>query len=378
MKKIATAFLTIGLIGFGCAERVSAQTTSVKKQVSREAAAASSLYVISAKAGAVSFVSGKVAVSRNNGKSGYLLKGDNVEKGEQLRTGGDGKAEILLNPGSYVRLSENADFKFDSTSLDDLQMNLTAGSAIFEVITDNDFKVLVRTPKSKFDLLKSGIYRVDALSDGTGKISVWKGKAAYGSAKNEVVKGGQTTATVNGQTAVQKFDRDNKGEFEVWSKERAKSIAQANSKLQQRAMSRSLITSFVQNRGWGSSNRFGLWVYDPFNSGFCFLPFGYGGSSPYGYGFNRSIWDYRLPNQIYNNINPNWTNNTNQQNQNNQSNQNSNFPAQNQGYSRPGGYDSSSQINNAPISRPMNVDTSSNSANGGGSPISAKQAPIDQ
>lgn len=246
MRSLLTTFLAVGLIGVSLTEQSAAQNNKEKKE-NREAIAASSLYVISAKAGAVNYVSGKVAIDKKNSKSGYLVKGDTVEKGEKVTTGSDGKAEILLNPGSYVRLSENTDFKFNSTSLDDLQISLNSGSAIFEIITGDDFKVVISTPKSSFQLVKSGIYRVDALSDGAGKISVWKGKAKYGQGKNEVVKGGQTTAMINGQISVQKFDRDNKGEFETWSKERAKSIAQANAKLQQKTMSRSLISSFAQN-----------------------------------------------------------------------------------------------------------------------------------
>ena len=374
MKKLVTTFLVVGLIGAGFAAPSIAQSVKQDKRESREAAAASSLYVISAKAGAVNYTSGKVAIDRKNAKSGYLVKGDTVEKGEKVRTGDDGKAEILLNPGSYVRLSQNAVFKFNSTSLDDLQISLTSGSAIFEIITDDDFNVAVSTPSSNYQLLKSGIYHVEALNDGSGKISVWKGKAKYGLGKNDVVKGGQTTAIVNGQISVQKFDRDNKSEFAVWSRDRAKEIARANAKLQQRAMSRSLISSFAQGgyRGWGSSNRFGLWVFDPFSSGYCFLPFGYGWSSPYGFGFNRSIWDYRLPNQIYYNINPNWNN---QQNQNNPQN---NYPTSpNNGstsprppdFSGPGGGGMPSM--SPPMGRPpiMNTD-------GGRAPVNAKQEPI--
>lgn len=319
MKKITAAFLTFGLIGFACVSPLSAQKKDDKKE-NREAAAASSLYVISAKAGAVNYVSGKVSFNKKNGKKGNLAKGDILESSDRVKTGLEGKAEILLNPGSYLRLAENSDFKFDSASLDNLQVSLISGSAIFEVITDGKFEIAVNTPKSNYKLVKSGIYRVDALADGAGKMTVWKGRAVYGQGKKDYVKGGQTTAILNGQTTVQKFDKDSRGDFELWSRDRAKEIAAANAKLQQRAMSRSLLSSFSQDpwgNAWSRSNRFGLWVFDPLSRGHCFLPFGYGWSSPYGYGFNRSIWDYRLPNQVYNSINPNWNNINNQQNQGN-------------------------------------------------------------
>ena len=354
MKKLVTTFLAVGLIGAGFAGQSVAQTVKQDKRENREAAAASSLYVISAKAGAVNYVSGKVAIDRRNAKSGYLVKGDTVEKGERVRTGADGKAEILLNPGSYVRLSENANFRFNSTSLDDLQIILTSGSAIFEIITDDDFNVAVNTPKSSYRLIKSGVYRVDASADGTGKISVWKGKAKYGAGKNDVVKGGQTTAIINGQISVQKFDRDNKGEFEVWSKDRAKEIARVNARLQQKAMSRSLISSFMQGGydSWGRSSRFGLWVFDPLG-GYCFLPFGYGWNSPYGFGYSRNIFSYSLPPVIYNTVNPSWNiGNQNNPSQNMPNNPNSfpnnpNFPSNNGNLGNNGGGGS-----NLPVAMP--------------------------
>ncbi len=33
---------------------------------------------------------------------------------------------------------------------------------------------------------------------------------------------------------------------------------------------------------------------------YCFLPFGYGWNSPYGYSYGRDLWYFRLPSVIYN------------------------------------------------------------------------------
>lgn len=262
----------------------------------KKASAASSLYLISAKAGGVNYISGKVSVERNGKTEGFLQKGDVVEVGDKVSTQADGKAEILLNPGSYIRLAENSQFEFISTSLDDLQLQVNKGSAIFEVIADKDFNVTVKMPNSRFYLITAGVFRVDVLENGDGKISVWKGKAQIGDAKATIIKGGRS-ATQNGTTiAIEKFDRGNKGEFDNWSRERAKEIAKINAKLVQRQMRQSLLNSF--NNGWNSSNGYGLWVQDPFSRSFCFLPFGYGWSSPYGFGYNQSIWSYNPPPQM--------------------------------------------------------------------------------
>lgn len=263
----------------------------------RKASATSSLYLISAKAGGVNYISGKVSVERDGKHDGFLQKGDEVEVGEKVSTQVDGKAEILLNPGSYVRLAENSSFEFLSTDLDDLQLQVNKGSAIFEVIADKEFTVTIKMPNSRFYLITAGVFRVDVLENGDGKISVWKGKAQIGDAKATIVKGGKT-ATQNGTTvAIEKFNRDNKTEFDNWSRDRAKEIAQANAKLMQRQMRQSLLNSF-NNNSWSSANGYGLWVQDPFSRSFCFLPFGYGWSSPYGFGYNRSIWNYNPPPQI--------------------------------------------------------------------------------
>lgn len=274
----------------------------------------SNLYVISAKAGAVNYVSGDVSIQQKAAKKGFLQKGDEVEAGDLVATGANGKTEVLLNPGSYIRLAENSEFEFVTTSLeDDLQIKLNRGSAIFEVIADKEFKVIVNTPKSRFYLIQSGVYRIDALENG-GKISVWKGKAQVGDAKATTVKGGKSATFENMQVAIAKFDKKNQSEFELWSKDRAEQIAKINEKLIQRQMRQSLMNSF-NNNIWSASNGYGLWVRDPFSQSFCFLPFGWGWRSPYGFGYNQSIWNYNPPPQITNTVyqNPNLNNPNNPQ-----------------------------------------------------------------
>lgn len=257
------------------------------------------LYVISAKAGGVNYVEGKVMVAAKNKRSGYLLKGDTVEIGDKVSTGADGKAEILLNPGSYVRLAENSSFEFLTTSLDDLQLKLNSGSAMFEVIADDEFKIAVNTPKADFSIISTGVYRVSVLNDGSGKISVWKGKAQVGDINPTEIKAGKEAIVGDGELVIAKFDRDEKDALENWSKTRAKDLAKVNSRLQRQDLRNTLISGFGASR-WNMYNSFGLWVFDPFFGSYCFLPFGYGWNSPYGYNYGRDIWHFRLPRVIFN------------------------------------------------------------------------------
>lgn len=292
MKKSLFYIFSFGLLTVLFSVQIFAQETR------RNVSAASSLYVISAKAGGVNFVEGRVNVARKAGRSGLLLKGDGLEIGDKVSTGKGGKAEILLNPGSFVRLAENSEFEFSTTALEDLQLKLNAGSAIFEVITDNEFTFAVNTPKAKFFVVKTGVYRVDVLGDGTSKIEVWKGKAQIGDVYATEVKGGRQAVVNGSQVSVAKFDRDDKDEFETFSKARAKELAKVNAKLQNRDVRTSLMSSFYDTR-WSLNDSYGLWIFNRSFGSYAFLPFGYGWSSPYGYYYPSDIWYYNLPPVIY-------------------------------------------------------------------------------
>jgi hypothetical protein len=272
-------------------------SVAVPAQDSRVLSAAGDKYVISAKAGGVNFVEGNVTVVRKNGKSGFLLKGDEVDIGDKVTTGANGKAELLLNPGSYVRLGGMSAFEFTTTSLDDLHLKLNGGSAIFEVFASEDFKVTVNTPKGKMSLIQSGIYRVDVLNDGVARITVTKGRAQLGDIDATIIKTGRQAIVNGNQSDIAKFDSDNKDGLDVWSKARAKELSRISKEVQTAGMRNSLMRSFL-GRGWNLYSSFGLWAFDPFNRSYCFLPFGHW-NSPYGYGFGPNIYWYNLPPVVY-------------------------------------------------------------------------------
>jgi len=262
-------------------------------------APATSPYLISAKAGGVNFVSGNVNIVHSSGISGVLLEGDEIAVGDHVTTGMTGKAEILLNPGSYLRIGGNTSFSFISTDLENLKLSLKSGSAILEVIAADEFKVVVKLPHSVLQLTRSGVFRIDVLNDGSAKLSTFKGKAYLGPAGSTEVGPGRAASIVNGGVSVSKFDRDTNDPLDLWSKERGKDLTRLNARLQRDPLRNSLLSSFNQ-RGWGMYNSFGLWVFDPVRRMWCFLPFGYGWSSPYGWGYDYDLWRCRLPYYVYN------------------------------------------------------------------------------
>lgn len=248
---------------------------------------ASDMYLISARAGGVNYVQGAVAIARIDGTGGSLIKGDTVEIGERISTGEFAKAEILLNPGSYMRIGPGSEFEFITTGLDDLQIKLRRGNAIFEVFATDDFRVTVLTPKGRVSMIDSGVYRVDVRPGGSATVSVTEGKAQIGNSKTAIIKAGRV-GTIGESVAIAKFDRGKRDEMDEWSRSRAKDLAKVTASLKQKDIRASLINSF-NNRRWGMYDSFGLWIFNPYFGGFSFLPFGNRWNSPYGFGFGYGM-----------------------------------------------------------------------------------------
>lgn len=283
---------------FGAIAVVSAIAVFSAAAFAQARVSSSEKFIISAKAGAVNAVVGDVTVEREGGRTNRLFKGDEVQAGEIVSTGTDGKAEILMNPGSYIRIGANSSFQFDSTDLDDVRIKMNRGSAIFEVFGAEEFGVDVKAGTSRFALVDTGIYRVDIGADGNADVSIIKGKVMPSLDATKAVKSGKTLDYSGNAFAVVKYDKENKDDLDTWSADRARELSLVAKSLRPDRLRDPLINSFYGRR-WDLHHGLGVWIYDPFYRSFCFLPFGYGWNSPYGFGFGRSIWYYGLPPVIY-------------------------------------------------------------------------------
>jgi hypothetical protein len=175
-------------------------------------------------------------------------------------------------------------------------LKLNRGSAIFEVLTNSEqgFIVGIQTPQTKTFILESGVYRIDVLADNSTRVSVWKGKAQIGEKDAQFIKGGKSATVKNSLVAIAKFDRDIKDALDTWSKLRAKDLMAINNKLRDANLRNSLMNSF-SNGGWNAYESYGVWVYNRFSGTWCFLPFGRGWNSPYGWGYGSNIWHCNMP-----------------------------------------------------------------------------------
>ena len=99
---------------------------------------------ISAKAGGINAVSGRVSVKREGKPARLLTSQDDLESGDIVSTNVSGQVEVLLNPGTYLRLAERSEFVMEDTSLDNLLVRLTKGSAIIEATGPNELRFTFR------------------------------------------------------------------------------------------------------------------------------------------------------------------------------------------------------------------------------------------
>src|SRR5438128_5534201 len=83
-------------------------------------------FLVSTKAGLVNYVQGSATVK----------PATSVPAGKVIGTGPGGAVEILLNPGSYLRMGENSQVVLDRVELYDIAVNILRGSM---VIASNGF-----------------------------------------------------------------------------------------------------------------------------------------------------------------------------------------------------------------------------------------------
>ncbi|MEW6213111.1 MAG: FecR family protein [Acidobacteriota bacterium] len=267
-----------------------------------------SQYTVSARAGAVNIAEGDIAYKRGEADWDMLIAGDELRSGDVVKTGQAGRAEILLNPGSYLRISENTEFVFLDTSLDNLKIEILRGAAIVEVAVASQDQISIATiitPHSTFYPVKGGLYRFDVDAAKTvalvrkGKLAVpqpdvdptkatqWVAVTSSQSRRMipvTTIKNGRKIIIEGGQTSLLASGKE-EDLFDVWSRDRAQALIAANKRL----MNRGVIAAALERRmitRWDSAwNSRGFWIYNPYNGCYTFVPGWYGYSSPYGWGY---------------------------------------------------------------------------------------------
>ena len=247
-------------------------------------------FVISAKAGGVNTVDGRVMVTRA-GKTQLLTTQDNLTAGDLVTTGAASRVEVLLNPGSYLRVGESSAFELADDSLEKLRVRLIKGSAIVEAtgLDNTELNITIVTEQARVIVVRRGVYRINAGADST-ELLVRKGRAQIDGDPRNFISSGNGVVFRGGSFVAAKLGKKQQDQFDDWSKERANTLAKANEKLSARGLNSSLASYNSFNRPFSAANPYGFWTFDPFSRCFTFLPFYYGWTSPYGYNYGYRIY----------------------------------------------------------------------------------------
>src|SRR5258707_7677090 len=114
-----------------------------------------------ARPGTINYVEGQVFIA-GQALDAQAIGSAELQPGQSLDTQ-IGKAEILLTPGSFLRLGDNSSVTMISPSLTDTEVRLDKGSATVEVAELHPQNNLIVVQHGETErLLKTGLYDFDA------------------------------------------------------------------------------------------------------------------------------------------------------------------------------------------------------------------------
>ena len=265
-------------------------------------------FVISARAGGINAITGGATVyPRGETEWHQLSITDDLESGDRVRTAYDGRVEILLNPGSYLRLGGNSEVELLNNTLENLEVRLLRGTAIVEATGADglELNIGISTPHTRLAIVRQGLYRLNVVPEDATELIVRKGRVVL--SDSQKVKGGNkvvfnaTNVSVAKLTKQEKKLKD-KEQVDLWSKERAETLAKANRRISERMLN-SAFASFTDTDPF-SRRRLGFWFYNTHSRCYTFLPFYYGWGSPYGNSYSTSVY-YTPTNNSYPRNGPN-------------------------------------------------------------------------
>jgi hypothetical protein len=224
---------------------------------------------IPASPGMVNYVEGQVSLN------GRALSNRNAGSAEvtpnQILQTNQGKAEMLLTPGAFLRLGDHSRVRMISPQLTDTRVELLQGVALVEVtqlLRGNNIEVVDSGATTRIE--KNGLYRFSASPPAA---AVYDGKALVqgdDGSSVELKKGRETSLA--GRLRADKFNTKAGDNLYAWSSLRSQYLASA---------SLGSARTVLVNGGWWSPG----WYWNPWWGMYSFVPADGILYSPFGWGY---------------------------------------------------------------------------------------------
>jgi len=229
---------------------------------------------ISAKAGMINVADGDVYLIDAKGGEPQKVQPKasefiDMKDGQVLKTT-EGRAEVLLTPGSYLRMADGSSFRMHSNRLSDVRLEVLSGSVLVEVTELlEDSHITVLDKDSTVTIAKAGLYRFDM---DPARVRVYLGEVlAEFNGQKVALKGGKELVASAGGWTQAKFDNKETDPLYRWAKRRSGYLAMAN------------VSAARQTSRGGMGFSRGLWSYNPYFGFATYVPYLDTLRSPFGY-----------------------------------------------------------------------------------------------
>lgn len=240
--------------------------------------------VITARAGLIHYIEGAVFV---DGQTLELRAPEFKETAlNQLLQTGEGRAEVLLSPGSVLRLGSHSAMRMLANRLEETRIALLNGRALIEIdqlLEDAYLGITIRGHQVR--MLKRGLYHFDA---DAGQLRVYDGKAQLsGDGKILNLTRGRSIR-FDQAPVIAKFKTKERDDLYLWSQQRSLAML-----LDNYAAARSLDPKIkLPGNSWYYVSRTGMYTFLP-SRGTVSSPFGWTWYSPH------TIWIVYAPRPTY-------------------------------------------------------------------------------
>ena len=179
--------------------------------------------IISARPGLLHYTEGSVRLSDPRGSQGRAGKIIHVEEGQRLVTK-EGRAELLLLPGVFLRQAEHSEIVMVSGDSSDLRARLLTGSIVVDVSDgSNNEAVSILCGQSVIRFPKRGLYRIDNRVGEIAVLRVFRGKALVSAVGGEFDVKANTEillAQSSPRVVIRGLNRSKKDDFHRWNRRR--------------------------------------------------------------------------------------------------------------------------------------------------------------
>lgn len=279
--------------------------TSAAVLMAMTAAVSSAQSITSAHSGLLHYFDGSVSI---DGKPVEYKVGKFSEiKENSVLSTGQGRAEILLTPGVYLRVGENTSIRMLDNRLLSTRVEFLSGSMILEsddpMASVKDPAVTVVYKDYQLQPMKFGIFE---MTSDPAQMKVYRGQAdAVAGVARASVKEGHMLV-LSAALLTEKFDEKQVDDLYLWARDRGAALSAANmasarslsangysqNNLYMGGMYPGLGFNSAYNGGWYLNSGLGMYAYMPYG-GMFYSPFGYGLFSP------GSIYNFYNPGGYY-------------------------------------------------------------------------------